>query len=221
VEPETAEWSGENPVQFVLSENLHRRHLTSSQRAAVAAEAIPLFEAEAKKRMGEGGKEAMSSRWEGRADKVASKDATLSEGRNGRSAARAAELLGVGEANVTRARRVKKHAPKLFQQVKAGEKTVCAAIREADEQGVLPQRERKKEATAPTNNRAAPKPRRGSGGGRRAAPSLREQIGAFETALSVDLCDQFRRIDPADPFAWADVVKFLRARLARCLGVEL
>ena len=37
VEPVTSEFAGEDPLQFVLSANLHRRHLNESQRALVAA----------------------------------------------------------------------------------------------------------------------------------------------------------------------------------------
>jgi len=44
-------WSGEGSlVGFVVSMNLHRRHLTSSQRAAVAVDILPMLEAEAKER---------------------------------------------------------------------------------------------------------------------------------------------------------------------------
>lgn len=41
---------GESPLAFVLGKNLKRRHLTPSQAAAVAVEALPLFEAEAEAR---------------------------------------------------------------------------------------------------------------------------------------------------------------------------
>src|SRR5688572_21384499 len=57
VEPRVQEWDGNGSlVAFVLSLNLHRRHLTSSQRAAVAAEALPMLEAEAKDRQRDGGR---------------------------------------------------------------------------------------------------------------------------------------------------------------------
>ncbi len=37
IEPATVEYSGTDPIAFVLSANLHRRHLTESQRAMIAA----------------------------------------------------------------------------------------------------------------------------------------------------------------------------------------
>lgn len=40
VEPEFTEYEGDEPLYFVLSHNLHRRHLTESQRAMVAARIV-------------------------------------------------------------------------------------------------------------------------------------------------------------------------------------
>lgn len=47
---------GRSALAFVVSKNLPRRHLTASQRAAVAAEMLPLFEREAKERQKDSGK---------------------------------------------------------------------------------------------------------------------------------------------------------------------
>lgn len=51
VDPQFIAWNGDgSPAQFVISKNLHRRHLTASQRAAIAYELLPMLEAEAKER---------------------------------------------------------------------------------------------------------------------------------------------------------------------------
>src|SRR4051812_4625813 len=54
VEPRTKAYEGGEPATHVLSLNLHRRHLTPSQKAAVAVEMLPWFELEASKRRAHG-----------------------------------------------------------------------------------------------------------------------------------------------------------------------
>ena len=44
------EYQGDQPLSYVISKNLHRRHLTASQRAIMATDIKPLLEVEAKKR---------------------------------------------------------------------------------------------------------------------------------------------------------------------------
>lgn len=42
IQPKTEDWAGTNPLEYVLSVNLQRRHLTESQRAMAAAEIATL-----------------------------------------------------------------------------------------------------------------------------------------------------------------------------------
>jgi hypothetical protein len=53
IPPRFQEWDGKGTLlEFVLAQNLHRRHLKEAQRAMVAARLKPQFEEDAKKRQG-------------------------------------------------------------------------------------------------------------------------------------------------------------------------
>ena len=56
VEPRFEQYGGDTPAAFVARINKDRRHLTPSQLAASAVEALPFFEKEAKTRKVESGK---------------------------------------------------------------------------------------------------------------------------------------------------------------------
>jgi ParB-like chromosome segregation protein Spo0J len=51
VEPRVRDWNGDDPIAFVVSMNLKRRHLNESQRAMVAARIISISRAEARERL--------------------------------------------------------------------------------------------------------------------------------------------------------------------------
>lgn len=56
VPPRFRTYEGDSPAGFVLSQNLHRRHLTPGQRAALALAVKPHLEAEARRRQQEAGR---------------------------------------------------------------------------------------------------------------------------------------------------------------------
>jgi hypothetical protein len=127
IKPRFRAWDGNGSLAaFVISLNLHRRHLTSSQRAALAVELLPLLEEEARDRQRRHGGTAPGRR-----------AVTLAEifpGVNGYGEARAhaARLLGTNPRHVSDAKRVRDLDPELFDRVKAGDVRVHRARREAE-----------------------------------------------------------------------------------------
>ena len=49
--PKFREYRGDNPLAFVVSLNLERRHLTPSQRACLAIDILPFYKQAAKERL--------------------------------------------------------------------------------------------------------------------------------------------------------------------------
>jgi hypothetical protein len=105
-----------DPVGFVLSLNLHRRHLDESQRGIVAAKARALFAEQAKARMLAG-------------TKASDPTPNLGEGSvKGESADQAAVAVNVSRGTVEAASKVLKHGvPELVEAVERGQVAVSAA----------------------------------------------------------------------------------------------
>src|SRR5262249_54845849 len=102
IEPTFTVYTGDDPVAYVVSANLRRRHLKESQRAVVAAKLATLQDGQRKSAspIGEG---------------------ALSQ-------AEAADLLNVAKRSVERAREVlDQGAPELVQAVERGDVSVSAA----------------------------------------------------------------------------------------------
>ena len=97
-------WSGDDPTGYVVSKNLHRRHLNESQRAMIAAR--------------------MANAPQGARTDLASIDARLTDGR-------AAKLLNISEPTVERAKAVlRQGTPELIAAVDAGKLAVSAAVQQ-------------------------------------------------------------------------------------------
>src|SRR5262249_32476678 len=125
IKPKTREWDGRGSLlAFVLSLNLHRRHLTPSQKAMAAAAAVAHFEKEARERMRAGGKKAGKGR-------PAAKGREIVPPPNGNGKARdqAAATLGVSARYVPDAKKVRAADRGVAEKVAAGELTLPRAKR--------------------------------------------------------------------------------------------
>ena len=110
VEPRFVEWDGEgSPVAWVLSQNLYRRHLSSSPRAVIALDVLPLLEREAKERQRAGGR-------------VAKKFAKLPE--TGKASEAAARFTHSNSRYVEAVKSIQNEAPELVERIRGGSLSV-------------------------------------------------------------------------------------------------
>lgn len=157
VECEIRAYSGTDPVSFVVSLNLHRRHLTESQRAMVAAKLA---------NMTVGG------------DKMSEHSANLQNGAVSQSSA--AKMLNVSTRSVAAASKVKDEGTaELAQAVERGEVSVSAAAAVAsmphDEQAAITSEGADAIRAAAKAKRAHGKPKTGP-----KADAIREEIKAAD-----------------------------------------
>ena len=132
VEPRFKEWRGKgSPVEWVISQNLMRRHLSASQKAVVALDLLPLLEKEAKQRQ----RRSNEYRGNGRsAQKCADRNG------KGKAAEAAARIVGVSSRYVESVKAIKGKAPELLDIIRADDLNVTEATKLAS----LPVRERGK-----------------------------------------------------------------------------
>lgn len=110
------QYQGDNPLSFVISKNLHRRHLSAGQRAMIATDIKPLLEVEAKKRQGI------------RTD-LPNFVEIIPESSKGRARDQAGDLFGVSGRYVATAEKIKREAPEYVEQIKSGSMTIKEAER--------------------------------------------------------------------------------------------
>ena len=148
-EPAMVEYDGDDPLGYVLSLNLHRRHLTASQRSMLAEE-VANMELGANQ-YSQGRQDCLpSSHGErGSGQEVNQSEADEKQNtdlqycRSGKiSIEEAAKMLDVSPRYVREARAIKRESPDHFERIKSGELTIQQAKRELKPQiVVLPETE--------------------------------------------------------------------------------
>jgi N6-adenosine-specific RNA methylase IME4/ParB-like chromosome segregation protein Spo0J len=141
IEPRYREWSGDcSVIALVLSLNVHRRHLSQSQRAVIAVEVLPMFESEARERRLAGlkqGKELPSAH---------------SHADGGKAAEHAASIIQVSPRYVEDAKAIKNQSPEKFEAIKTGAMSITEAKRELKEEKREDRRQQNKELVAQSPN---------------------------------------------------------------------
>lgn len=121
ITPQYRAWDGNGSlVGFVVSLNLNRRHLTSSQKAVVALEVERLLAVEAKERQREAAERTNAMR-------VGEAVTQIIAEASGEAREQAAQIVGTNRQYISDAKKLEKEAPDLLEEVKQGELTIPEA----------------------------------------------------------------------------------------------
>jgi hypothetical protein len=138
--PPTRNYDGNDPEGFVISKNVHRRHLTPTERGLIALKRLPKHKADAKRRQDEGRERSHASRrgelgsgqesgTNDDADTTKRTAAGSATPTPGEAHHAAGAEVGVSGKTVARLDKVAQEAPDLLKEVETGQKTASAAAR--------------------------------------------------------------------------------------------
>jgi len=133
------EWDGVGSLlQFVVSLNLNRRHLSQSQKAAMALKILPMLEAEAKRqqRIRASGERNEAGRFIPNLGESGQLIPNLKKPVK-RSVDIAATTLGVSHGAISDMKRIAKVAPERAEDIKNGLATINSVMRELKTSGLL------------------------------------------------------------------------------------
>lgn len=140
--PITKEYKGSDPLAYVISENIRRRHMDASQRAMLAQEMLPEFEKEATERIAKSNQRGVEGR-----RSVGSQDPTDEH----RARDDAALHFGVSGPTIQRAKRIKREAPEKVDAIISGKTTVAAVDKELRAKAEAARPKKKSESKLVTN----------------------------------------------------------------------
>jgi len=116
IEPEYHTWNGSGSlVSFVVSLNLHRRHLTSGQKAVIALDILPMLESEAQEKE--------------RERKTTFQKFEKSYMEPVHTAEQAATIVGTNRQYVADVKRMAQEAPQWVEKIRSGDATITEAKR--------------------------------------------------------------------------------------------
>lgn len=124
------EYKGDEPIQFAISLNMKRRHLTSAQKAALAVKIEPIFAAEAKKRQQAAGGDHSKKADKAVKEKIPEPLKNEPKKPKEQSRQQAAKALDTNERYVSQAKKIEKESPETFELLLEGKVSMKDASKE-------------------------------------------------------------------------------------------